>query len=108
MPPDVPPPGTEEAGGGIAPASRRADSRLAARRTAYISPPSRPITVDSAMPNTPQWKTKVQIVVSITLMTLDQIPAHIVERVSWWAFTIESGRIDQNEESAEPATRTDV
>ena len=39
-------------------------------------------------------------------MTFDQIPAHIVERVSWCAFTSESGITDQKAVSAEPAIST--
>ena len=40
-----------------------------------------------------------------TLRTLDQIPAHIVARVSPCALTIESGITDQNIVNAEPAMR---
>ena len=38
-------------------------------------------------------------------MTFDQIPAHMVERVSWCALTTESGITNQNVVNAEPATR---
>ena len=64
------------------------------------------MTVDRAMPNTPQWNTKVKSVFSPTLIRFDQIPAHMVERVSWCALTIESGRIDQNAVKAEPPIST--
>ena len=84
----------------------RAFSCVAALRRAYTSPPMRPTTVDRAMPKTPQWKTKVKRVLRTTLMTFDQIPAHMVARVSWCALTIESGRIDQNEVKADPPMRT--
>jgi hypothetical protein len=66
----------------------------------------RPSTVESAIPNTPQWKTKRNSVFRARLITLDQIPAHIVERVSWCAFTRESGMTDQNVVKADPATST--
>ena len=39
-------------------------------------------------------------------MTFDQIPAHIVARVSWCALTIESGMTDQKVENADPPIRT--
>ena len=54
----------------------------------------------------PQWKTNRNSVLSATFATLDRIPAHIVLRVSWCAFTIESGRIDQNDVKADPARIT--
>ena len=43
---------------------------------------------------------------SVTLMRFDQIPAHIVERVSWWALTMESGITLQKAVSAEPPINT--
>jgi hypothetical protein len=58
------------------------------------------------MPKIPQWNTKVKRVLSATLITLDQIPAHMVARVSLWAFTRESGTTDQKVVAAEPTSRT--
>ncbi len=59
------------------------------------------------MPKIPQWNQNVKIVLRTTLMTFDQIPAHIVAFVSPCALTIESGITDQNSVSAEPPTSTD-
>ena len=58
------------------------------------------------MPRIPQWKANRKRVLRPTLIRLDQMPAHIVERVSWWALTTESGMIDQKDERADPPTRT--
>jgi hypothetical protein len=70
---------------------RAASCAAAFRKRVGTARRIRPTTVENAIPKMPQWKTNVKIVLSTTLMTFDQIPAHIVAFVSPWAFTIESG-----------------
>src|SRR5213594_4193151 len=84
------------------PLAWRAASCRAALRSAYTSPPNLPRTVERAMPKTPQWNTNRNSVLRPTLIKLDQIPAHIVDLVSWCALTMESGMIDQNAVKADP------
>ena len=56
-----------------------------------------------AMPAMPQWKTKTKTVFNVKLTRVEMIPAHIVERVSLWALTRESGSTDQKAVKLEPA-----
>lgn len=66
----------------------------------------RPNTVEKAMPKIPHLNTNKNMAFKVKLVTLEHRPAHIVERVSWWAFTSESGKIDQKEVKAEPSIIT--
>src|SRR2546426_10538325 len=97
-------------GSGVGSLSRslalRAASCCAALRSAYTRPPNRPRTVEKAIPKTPQLNTNRKRALSPTLIRFDQMPAHIVDRVSWCALTIESGMIDQKAVKADPPMST--